>query len=87
MAAFPVPFGEPDPAMSVRRGDCGPGVRQIQELLVGRGFTIAVDGQFGPGTEAAVREFQASVGLAADGIVGPMTWVALNSDDIDPSEA
>jgi N-acetylmuramoyl-L-alanine amidase len=34
---------------------------------------VAVDGIFGPQTEAAVKSFQQSNGLAADGIVGPLT--------------
>jgi peptidoglycan hydrolase-like protein with peptidoglycan-binding domain len=49
-------------------------VRSLQQLLRARGHTVAVDGIFGPRTEAAVRAFQQSKGLAADGIVGPQTW-------------
>jgi peptidoglycan hydrolase-like protein with peptidoglycan-binding domain len=88
--AIPVGLGvEPPASLDVRRGDCGPGVQQVQQLLRDRwGYTIAADGQFGPATDAAVRDFQTNVmGVAADGLVGPITWVALNSDDFDPSGA
>jgi peptidoglycan hydrolase-like protein with peptidoglycan-binding domain len=40
---------------------------------------IAADGQFGAGTEAAVKAFQRKRSLTADGIVGPNTWTALFS--------
>ena len=55
-------------------------VTELQTLLNAHGASIGVDGQFGPGTLAAVKAFQTRHGLAADGIVGPMTKSALNSE-------
>jgi len=52
-------------------------VRTLQQLLRARGQTVAVDGIFGPKTDAAVRAFQQAKGLTVDGIVGPKTWAAL----------
>ncbi|MFE5946461.1 peptidoglycan-binding protein [Streptomyces sp. NPDC056480] len=42
------------------------------------GYNIRMDHQYGPETAAAVRSFQASKGLAADGIYGPNTRNALS---------
>jgi len=61
----------------VRQGDQQHPVRTLQYLLRARGRNLAVDGIFGSGTDAAVRAFQQQKGLAADGIVGPVTWAAL----------
>jgi N-acetylmuramoyl-L-alanine amidase len=62
----------------LRQGMVGPAVARVQENLQIRGFYDgAIDGIFGPDTEAAVMEFQASAQLAADGVVGPATWQAL----------
>lgn len=49
----------------------------LQRCLNAAGYPVAIDGQFGPGTETAVRTFQRKVGLTDDGIVGPKTWEAL----------
>ncbi len=40
--------------------------------------TVTMDKIFGDGTLAAVKNFQQSVGLTADGFVGPNTWAALH---------
>ncbi len=46
--------------------ECGAGscVSSLQTLLNGKGASIAVDGDFGPATLAAVKSFQSSRGLA-----------------------
>jgi hypothetical protein len=54
-------------------------VRRLQALLVQHGLPVQVDGFFGNGTDEAVREFQRTKGLDDDGIVGPRTWAALES--------
>lgn len=61
----------------VRQGDQDHPVRTLQWLLRARGHSVAVDGIFGPLTDAAVRAFQRQKGLVVDGIVGPYTWGAL----------
>jgi peptidoglycan hydrolase-like protein with peptidoglycan-binding domain len=58
----------------VRRGDTEHPVRTLQHLLRAHSQNIAVDGVFGPRTEAAVRAVQTSAGVGVDGIVGPQTW-------------
>lgn len=75
------PAVEVDPPVelpTLRTGMTGPAVTRVQETLKTRGFYQgAIDGIFGPGTEAAVMAFQESERLAADGVVGPATWGAL----------
>ena len=61
-----------------RPGDRGGDVEVLQRVLNHKaGQGLAVDGIYGPATEAAVRNVQAWVGLAVDGIAGPNTWHAL----------
>ena len=61
------------------RGSQGDAVVQLQNLLRDENFAVAVDGDFGPGTEVAATRFQSENGLTADGIVGPQTWAALDA--------
>jgi peptidoglycan hydrolase-like protein with peptidoglycan-binding domain len=60
-----------------RKGDRGHPVSTLQHLLRHHGHVIAVDGIFGPKTDAAVRAFQQHEHLDVDGIVGPHTWSAM----------
>src|SRR5665647_729887 len=69
--------GSLSPWPLVRAGDQGHPVPTLQYLLRARGHSAAVDGIFGPLTDAAVRAFQQAKGLSVDGIVGPHTWGAL----------
>jgi Putative peptidoglycan binding domain len=58
-------------------GSNGHPVWTLQDLLRARGHAIAVDGIFGPQTDAAVKAFQTSKSLTANGTVDPATWKAL----------
>lgn len=53
---------------TVRKGSKGATVKAVQKAL-----GISADGDFGPGTESAVKDWQRRHGLIADGIVGPAT--------------
>lgn len=58
--------------MTLRVGSRGNEVRLLQEKL-----GITADGNFGPGTERALRAWQTRNGLTADGVAGPRTLTAL----------
>ncbi len=63
---------------TLRIGARGDSVRQLQTQLNQLGFLqLGIDGQFGPITERAVREFQRSHKITVDGIVGPQTLRAI----------
>ncbi len=64
----------------LRQGSRGDDVRQLQQLLLQRGYNPrGVDGSFGMGTYGAVVQYQVAQGLVADGIVGPSTANALRT--------
>ncbi|WP_296250300.1 N-acetylmuramidase family protein [Pseudomonas sp. UBA4194] len=65
---------------ALRHGDRNLAVKQLQHRLNQAGGNLSVDGQYGDVTEAAVRVFQAQVGLVADGIAGTKTQAALVGD-------
>lgn len=59
------------PATLLRRGSLGPDVKRLQEWLCLQGFHTAVDGDFGPATEAALKAFQRQEEGEAQ---GPGAW-------------
>lgn len=69
----------------LRSGSSGTAVRELQFYLYLMSAyessipAIAIDGQFGASTEAAVRAYQRFAGLTVDGIVGRTTWNSLYS--------
>lgn len=71
-----------------RKGDKGKRIEVIQQRLKDLGFypTMKTDGDFGAGTDRAVREFQLKAALNADGVVGPITWKALGLDEHETSD-
>ncbi len=63
----------------LRRGDRDNDVRALQRALRQVGYDLEIDGVFGRITLECVKSFQASQGLVRDGIVGPLTWAALQN--------
>jgi peptidoglycan hydrolase-like protein with peptidoglycan-binding domain len=68
------------PGYLLRLGSSGDAVRTLQQRLLelSKSYpsipSVSADGNFGPGTQAAVIAFQSLFGLSADGIVGQSTW-------------
>ena len=72
---------------TIRRGNKGEDVKYIQTILYNLGYNLGkygIDGDFGSATEAAVKEFQRDNGLNADGVVGPLTYEALEKASKKP---
>ena len=57
----------------IRKGSRGNEVEMLQLRLKALGFDIESDGDFGSGTDYAVRQFQSQQGLTVDGVVGKGT--------------
>lgn len=74
------PNKNPLGSRTLKLGSKGKAVKALQEALKARKFDPgSADGVFGPQTAAAVKAFQASIGLLADGVAGPATLKALGS--------
>lgn len=63
---------------TLREGDKGPWVERLQHRLTTEGFRLVADGIFGRNTAYQVRAFQAFENLDVDGVVGELTWKALD---------
>lgn len=61
------------------KGDKGKAVELLQKLLVGEGYKLTVDGDFGAKTFDAVEKFQKREGIKVNypGTVGAKTWTKL----------
>jgi peptidoglycan hydrolase-like protein with peptidoglycan-binding domain len=86
LSLVPLPLGSltvvAAPASAVTglaRGARGDAVREVQQALVNQGISVAggIDGIYGPGTEAAVIQFQSRSGLTQSGSVDLATAIAL----------
>ena len=65
---------------TIRKGSRGADVLYCQDLLMALGYDVGrsgADSIFGANTREAVKAFQSDHSMADDGIVGPMTWDAL----------
>ena len=85
MAVTPDPLA-PTPEPVLRTGSIGEEVKTLQARLHDLGYyTDEIDGQFGPGTKAAVIDFQRANGLEADGMAGSETKAVLYSSQAKPN--
>ena len=69
-------------SVTLKRGSSGPDVAELQEFL-----GMESDGKFGPITESAVVAFQSANKLVADGIVGPLTFAAIDNAKVKTVKA
>jgi len=60
-----------------KKGSRGRKIKLIQEWLCLHNFHVYIDGDFGPATDYAVRQFQRKKRLLADGVVGKACFAEL----------
>ncbi len=72
-------IGPSAPFVTLRAGDRGPRVGELQLRLLRLGYRElgSVDSSFGPKTRAATQRFQSEHQLEPDGVVGRRTWAAI----------
>ena len=64
---------------NLKQGADGADVKYLQRRLQVLGFDVKADGQFGEGTDQAVKKLQTAFGYTIDGIVGPGTHKPINA--------
>jgi len=73
----------PEASAAFNPGDSGSEIAAIQEKLLMEGYDIGIpDGVYGPSTVAAVKKYQASVGLTPDGVIGNYTYSKLMGESL-----
>ena len=66
------------PSSTLKPGDSGTQVKVLQRALQKLGYSVGkVDGDYGPSTQTALKQFQTKAKLTADGVLGPATLRAL----------
>ncbi len=76
----PEPASLPAPATTLDPGATGAQVKRLQRALAQLGYSPGkVDGDYGPATVGALKQFQQANGLTADGVLGPKTLQALKT--------
>lgn len=70
----------------LRMGSKGAEVRALQTLLTRAGHVVKADGDYGPTTRDAVKDFQRAQGITADGVAGPETRRRLDTYRQSPQE-
>lgn len=83
---IPTPEPQPSGKPVLMKGSKGNDVKDLQNALNKFGYGLVVDGDFGPKTDSAVRDFQKNHGLKVDGKVGPLTWAELGKERKDDPE-
>lgn len=68
---------------NLANGSKGVAVRKLQEWLNLNQMGTAIDGDFGPATQAALKKFQKSQGLNISGVLTLQTWNALIKPMVD----
>ena len=69
--------------MLIKYGQKNQQVQDLQTALNQNGAQLIVDGHFGEGTLAAVKEYQRANNLVVDGVVGARTWALLTANYSD----